>query len=324
MTNTITQVISSGTSNRIDQVVKSIVQHHDRLDHRDYPDQHPIEAITNLQETLDNKLDKTTATDIVYGTDNEGNQTHYDKNSFGKVDDVKVGNTSVVTNKIALLGTMAGETASAYTKTSELAAVALDNNYESLDNKPTIGNATLTLQKNGTKIDDFSANATSDKTINILIPTQASDVHALPDSTKYGATVTLSLNQTNYKVTLTLKDQDGNTLGEAQEIDLPLESVVVNGSYDSVNKKIVLTLQNGTTIDIPVGDLISGLQSTITGAATTITDNNLTANKVIISNASGKIDVSSVTSTELSYLAGVTSSIQNQLNAKTQVIIRRL
>ena len=57
MTDTITQVISSGTSDRIEQVVKSVVQHHDKLDHRDYPDQHPISAITGLQNTLDSKQD---------------------------------------------------------------------------------------------------------------------------------------------------------------------------------------------------------------------------------------------------------------------------
>ena len=92
----------------------------------------------------------------------------------------------------------------------------------------------------------------------------ASDAHSLPDSTKYGATIVVSLNTTDYKITTTLKDQDGNTLGIPQVVDLPIESVVVNGVYDSVNKKIVLTLQNGTTIDIPVGDLISGLQTEIT------------------------------------------------------------
>lgn len=40
-------------------------------------------------------------------------------------------------------------------------------------------------------------------------------------------------------------------------VDLPLESVVVNGSYDSTNKKIILTLQNGNTIEFSVADLVS-------------------------------------------------------------------
>src|SRR5690606_10212936 len=61
---------------------------------------------------------------------------------------------------------------------------------------------------------------------------------------------------------------------------------------------------------------IDGKQNTITGAATTITSANLTANRVVISNASGKIAVSSVTATELANLSGSTSNIQAQLDGK--------
>lgn len=60
----------------------------------------------------------------------------------------------------------------------------------------------------------------------------------------------------------------------------------------------------------------NGKQAAITGAATTITSSNLTASRAVISNASGKIDVSTVTDTELGYVSGVTSSIQTQLNTK--------
>jgi microcystin-dependent protein len=56
--------------------------------------------------------------------------------------------------------------------------------------------------------------------------------------------------------------------------------------------------------------------SLITGAATTIDTENLTASRALISNASGKVDVSNVTSTEIGYLDGVTSGIQAQLNSK--------
>jgi hypothetical protein len=61
-------------------------------------------------------------------------------------------------------------------------------------------------------------------------------------------------------------------------------------------------------------------QNAITGAATTITASDLTASRALISNASGKVDVSTVTSTELGYLSGVTSAIQTQLNAKQGTI----
>ena len=57
-------------------------------------------------------------------------------------------------------------------------------------------------------------------------------------------------------------------------------------------------------------------QATVTGAATTITGSNLTASRALISNGSGKVAVSDVTSTELGYLDGVTSAIQTQLDGK--------
>lgn len=90
-------------------------------------------------------------------------------------------------------------------------------------------------------------------------------IWALADSTKYWKTLSLDVNTTTYVVTATLKDQDGTTLS-TDTIDLPLESVVVNGSYDSVNKKIILTLENGNTVEFSVADLVAGLQSEITSS----------------------------------------------------------
>ena len=61
---------------------------------------------------------------------------------------------------------------------------------------------------------------------------------------------------------------------------------------------------------------LSGKQATITGGASTITSSNLTANRALVSDASGKVAVSDVTSTELGYLDGVTSNVQTQLDNK--------
>lgn len=87
---------------------------------------------------------------------------------------------------------------------------------------------------------------------------------ALPGTTKYGASLDLTIDPTTFIVTATLKDQDGNALGTPKTIDLPLETVVVSGSFDSTTKKIILTLENGNTIEVPVWDLVAGLQSEIT------------------------------------------------------------
>ena len=68
--------------------------------------------------------------------------------------------------------------------------------------------------------------------------------------------------------------------------------------------------------DIVTKEKLETKQDIITGAATTITDDNLTASHALVSDASGKVVVSPVTSTELSYLDGVTSSVQTQLDSK--------
>jgi len=57
-------------------------------------------------------------------------------------------------------------------------------------------------------------------------------------------------------------------------------------------------------------------QATITGSATTIDTESLTADRAVISNGSQKIAVSDVTSTELGYLDGVTSAVQTQIDSK--------
>lgn len=72
----------------------------------------------------------------------------------------------------------------------------------------------------------------------------------------------VTMDSNNYQLTFVLKDASNNPLS-TQTVDLPLESVVVSGSYDDENEKIVLTLQSGSTIDIPVSDLIEGLVDSV-------------------------------------------------------------
>jgi len=66
---------------------------------------------------------------------------------------------------------------------------------------------------------------------------------------------------------------------------------------------------------------LNGKQATITGAATTIDDADLTASRALVSDGSGKVAVSDVTSTELGYLDGVTSAVQTQVDSKTPKLI---
>lgn len=59
------------------------------------------------------------------------------------------------------------------------ATVATSGSYNDLSNKPTIptvNNGTLTIQKNGTTVDTFTANSSTDKTVNISVPTNTSEL----------------------------------------------------------------------------------------------------------------------------------------------------
>ena len=99
--------------------------------------------------------------------------------------------------------------------------------------------------------------------------------------------------------------------------------VTGSGSFDgSANLSITATVVDDSHNHIisNVDGLQTALdakQATVTGAATTITGSNLTASRALISNSSGKVAVSDITSTELGYLDGVTSNVQTQLNNKS-------
>jgi hypothetical protein len=75
-----------------------------------------------------------------------------------------------------------------------------------------------------------------------------------------------------------------------------------------------------TTTDIPEGVELyftdSRAQAAITGAASSVTTSNLSANRVLQSDGSGKISASTISDTILGYLSAVTSDVQNQINNK--------
>lgn len=73
------------------------------------------------------------------------------------------------------------------------------------------------------------------------------------------------------------------------------------------------------TLKTNVGNIQTALiskQDTVVGGASTITEDNLTASRALVSNSSGKVAASNITSTEIGYLDGVTSNVQTQLNSK--------
>lgn len=125
----------------------------------------------------------------------------------------------------------------------------------------------------------------------------------------------------NSAVTAGLNGKEPTITGAATTIttnNLAAARAVITDANGKVAASTVTSTELGYVhgVTSAIQTQLNSKEATITGAATTITGNNLTASRVVVSNASGKIDVSSTTSTELGYVHGVTSDIQTQINAK--------
>lgn len=157
-------------------------------------------------------------------------------------------------------------------------------NYNDLTNKPTIpsvGNGTLTIQKNGTKIDTFTANATADKTINITVPTKLSNLTDDVVSGKYlpltGGTLTGNININNKTIT-NLKAPTADT--EAANKKYVDDQIAAN---DHIVNRFTFTATAGqSTFTIPFDfEDSSALTIYYNGVMMKETDNYTVSGKVI-------------------------------------------
>ena len=105
--------------------------------------------------------------------------------------------------------------------------------------------------------------------------------------------------------------------------DLTASRAVTSSATGKIEVSSVTSTELGyvSGVTSAIQTQIEGKQATITGAATTIDDADLTASRALISDGSGKVAVSDVTSTELGYLDGVTSAVQTQVDSKTAKLI---
>ena len=170
----------------------------------------------------------------------------------------------------------------------------------------------LQIKGNGTEAVKFTQNA--DKSLNL----------------KPGTNVSISAASGE----ITISSTDTNT-SHSHSVGVGLVGSGSAGTSGTYNYKAKLRSETALTLDsaaatttsgrvYPVAVDKSGYLSvnvpwtnttyTFNGAVSTIKDSNLTANRALISNGNGKVAVSDITSTELSYLDGASSNIQTQLN----------
>lgn len=127
-----------------------------------------------------------------------------------------------------------------------------------------------------------------------------------------------------------LKGTDPSILANWEELLSPVDGITSVQGY--TGPVVVLTksdlglgnVDNTSDANKPISTaqqlVLDGKQSTITGAATTITSSDLTSSRSLISDGVGKVAVSTITTTELENLSGTTSSIQSQINGKAAII----
>ena len=98
-------------------------------------------------------------------------------------------------------------------------------------NSQTINNATITIQKNSTTVQSFTLNQASDETINITVPTTASDVGALPSSTTINdLTSTAQQNALNSGITSSLVTQIGTNQTDISTINGKIPSAATSSN----------------------------------------------------------------------------------------------
>ena len=152
---------------------------------------------------------------------------------------------------------------------------------------------------NGTKWDALggSVNLSGYQTINNM----AQDLSA-PSATTYPSTNAVS-----------------NALaGKQDSISLTANRVVVSGASGALEASAVTSTELGylAGVDSAIQDQIDGKQATIgnSSAISTVLTQNLTPSMILVSDASGKVSASAVSSTLLANLTGLSGPIQDQID----------
>jgi hypothetical protein len=169
----------------------------------------------------------------------------------------------------------------------------------------TIDSTTIEIQNSfkfeGSTADDFETNLTT------IDPT-ADRTISLPN-----ATGTIVLQDTSDTLTNKTVDLDANTItGTTAEFNTALQDgsfATLAGSETLTNKSI--DSDNNTITNIVNADIKAAAEIAFSKME------DLTVSRALVSDGNGDVSVSAVTSTEIGYLDGVTSSIQTQIDANT-------
>jgi low affinity Fe/Cu permease len=180
-------------------------------------------------------------------------------------------------------------------------------------NRGTSGNAALYYDES---VKFFTLSETRDPDSNIAIsPTGAANLAV-------GQFTATSVKYNGADLNTAITDNRSGAVSTVYKDNLTASRAVVSDGSGKIAISAVTSTEVGYLdgVSSAIQTQIDSKQATITGAATTIDDADLTASRAIVSDGSGKVAVSAVTSTEVGYLDGVSSAIQTQINSKQATI----
>lgn len=178
---------------------------------------------------------------------------------------------------------------------------------------------TLTRESDGIGSNDSDSNIPSNAAVKDYVDTEITNLIASAPSAldTLNELATALGNDANFSTTIT------TALGNRLRFDASQSLNSTEITQALTNLGITATVAEINYIDGVTSNIqtqLNGLQTAITGGATTVTDSNLTASRALVSNASGKISASDITSTEIGYLDNVSSNIQTQIDGKQATI----
>ena len=227
-------------------------------------------------------------------------------------------------------------TASTYDPNGDVAAAGGIPNYVAGE-LPIVNDATLTIQKNGTTVNTFTANSSSNVTANITVPTDTSDLtngagyitsSALPTKTSDlqndGSDGTSTYVETDELGAAAFSNDYDDLLNKPT---IPAAQVNSDWNADSgvaqiLNKPTIPAAQvqsNWTQADTSAVDYIKNKPTipTVNNATLTIQKNSTTV-KTFTANASSDVTCNISVPTQFSDLTGTVSSAQIAANAVTK------
>ena len=170
---------------------------------------------------------------------------------------------------------------------------------------PTVNDANMVIQRNGTSVGTFTANQSSASTINISVPTTASDVGALPDTTTIGdanlviqrnssAVGTFSANATSAKtISISVPTQasdigalpDNTFIPSVDQTYLATSTnaqsgTAVAGAISGLIKKTDLSIASGSTNYLEYNSSTGAFGAKVDGTVTASSTNLVTSGAV--------------------------------------------